>query len=132
MAQPDDTAAIISTFQMALTHPVMVFLTMTFVTKMCAFVALILLALCLVMAVARRFGGGKYSGVLANLGLIALAVSALGAIYGGLLTYLGAQAQHVTRLVIVLPSLIEAGACLLVGVVALLVAMAGNAGAKRG
>ena len=47
------------------------------------------------------------------------------------MTYIGAQAMHVTRFVIVEPEVIEAVYVLLLGVIVWLIARFGNAGAKR-
>lgn len=130
MAQ-DDTAAIIETFKMALAHPGIVFGSMLLVCKLTTLVSLACLAIAVVMGGIRRMNGAPRSGGLAVIGVIGLVFGLLGAAYGGLNTYITAQLTHVTRLVIYLPSLIESGLCVLVGVLAWLVARLGNAGARR-
>lgn len=130
MAQ-DDTAEIIGTFQSALTHPVDIFLNMSPVTKIAVFMALACLVIGSVVAVISRLNNARRSGLLTALGVVGLVFGLLGAAYGGLTTYIGVQEMHVTRVVIYLPELIEIGLCVIIGLLAWLVAQLGNAGAKR-
>jgi hypothetical protein len=130
MAQ-DDTAEIIGTFEAALGHPVDIFLNMGPVTQITTSIALVCLAVGVVVAVISRLNNAPRSGLLTALGVIGLIFGLLGAAYGGLTTYIGVQDMHVTRVVIYLPELIEIGLCVLIGLLAWLVAQMGNAGARR-
>ncbi len=130
--QNNDNAEIIGTLKMVLSHPVSIFMNMSLLCQMLAFVAVACILAGLVLAILRRINAGPRSGLLAAIGIIGLVAGLLGAAYGGLTTYMAVQAMHVTRLVVYLPSLIEIGYCLVLGVLAWLVAQAGNAGARRG
>lgn len=122
----DDTSMIIETLKSA--TPWAVFGGMTIVTKLCTAIALIAGVVAIIAAVMRA--GGPKSGLLTALGWIALGFGLLGALYSGFNTYVAAQMTNTTRLVILLPSIVEAVYCFLAGVIVWFIA-AGNGARKR-
>ncbi len=88
-------------------------------------------AVVIVAALIRRFGNGARSGLLSTLGLAALLAGLLGAAYEGWMILATARMMHVTRFVIVLPSVIETACVFGLGLIVWFIAALGNAGARQ-
>ncbi len=131
MQTHDDTAEILRTLKVALQNPLLVFDTMPLITKLGFLIALACGLVVIILAILRRSQGGPPSGTLSTFALIAVLACLAGAAYRGLITYIGVQALHVTRLVVFLPDLIEIAYILVLALVVWLIAQFGNAGAKR-
>ncbi len=130
MILESDHAAIMAALRLMLLHPFGVFLTMNFITQACTAVAVICLVAGLVLAIRRRMAGGARSGLLSMLGLIGLIAGVLGGVYDGFVTWQAAQALEETRLVVVVPSIVETVAVVVIGIVAWVVAAIGKCGGQ--
>jgi len=102
------------------------------ITKLTMLISLIAGGAGLILAILRQASRGRHSGLLSGLGLTGLLFGGLGALYTGAMAYMAAKATHTTNLLVMLPSIIEAVYTFLFGLLAWLISVWGNAGAKRG
>ena len=126
----DQTQAIIATLQSA--APWDVFIYAGPITKLTMLISLIAAGAALMLGIMRQASKGRHSGLLSGLGLTGLLFGVLGALYTGIISYVAAKATQTTSLLVVLPSIIEAVYAFLFGLVAWLISVWGNSGARRG
>ena len=126
----NNTQAIIDTLQSAV--PWDVFLYAGPITKLTMLISLITGGAALVLGIMRQASKGRHSGLISGLGLTGLLFGVLGALYSGAMVYMAAKATHTTNLLVMLPSIVEAVYAFLFGLVAWLISVWGNSGARRG
>ena len=88
-------------------------------------------AVVIVAALIRCLGNGSRSGLLSTLGLVALLAGLLSAAYDGWTLLDTARMTHVTRFVVVLPSVLETMCVFGLGWLVWTIAALGNAGARQ-
>lgn len=125
----DNTQAIINTLQYA--TPWDVFINAAPISKLTMLISLIAVGAALALGIMRQASKGRHSGLLSGLGMTGMLFGILGALYTGLMSYMGLKATHTTNLIVVLPAAVEAAYAFLFGLLAWLIAAWGNAGAKR-
>lgn len=125
----EDTAAIMATLQAY--NPVEVIAYATLTIKMVAIALVKVAAVTLLMAIVRMVLRSAKSAGLRIFGYIGLGLGALGALYSLVNTGIAMKNSGVTRLAIILPSLLEALTLLAMGLIVWLIALAGNAGARK-
>ena len=131
MAEPDESTIVLNTLKAMLSQPVGVVMNMHAITRYAVMAALVIGVIVVFLALARRVGHGRRSGLLSGLGLAGLLIGFLGALYTGGLEYVAAQKYPVAHFHIVLPGIVEAGFSLILGLVVWGIAGFGNSGAKR-
>lgn len=125
----DDTAAIVATLQAY--NPIAMFAEADLPVQVVGIALVKIAAVTAFMAIVRTILRTPRSTAIGVFGYIGLGLGLLGALYVGLTIRTALQSRGETRIVIVLPLLLEAATLLAMGLIVWLIAFAGNAGARK-
>ena len=111
--------------------PFEVFMYASIVVKLMVLIMLVAGAAAVIAAIARRATNGPRSGLLGVCRMIAFGAAGLAVLYTAMISWMAAQAVHLTRIELLYPEIITVGYVVVLALIVHAIAAFGNAGARR-